>query len=34
MSEAGMEKGADAQTLPANFFEDCGDFWVMEDYLL
>ena len=27
-----MEKGADAQTLSAKFFENCGSFWIIEDY--
>ena len=34
MSEAGMEKGADTQTLSAKKFENYGNFWIMEDYLL
>ena len=34
MSEADMEKGADKQTLSAEIFENCENFWIMEDYLL
>ena len=29
-----MEKGADAQTLSAEIFENCGNFWIVEEYLL
>ena len=29
-----MEKGADSQTLFAESFENCGNFWIMDDYLL
>ena len=32
MSEADMEKGADAQTLSAEIFENCGNFWIVEEY--
>ena len=27
-----MEKGADAQTLSIEIFENCGNFWIMDDY--
>ena len=26
-----MEKGADTRTLSAEIFENCGNFWIMED---
>ena len=29
-----MEKGADARTLSAEIFENCGNFWIVEEYLL
>ena len=29
-----MEKGADARTLSAEVFENCGNFWIVEEYLL
>ena len=29
-----MEKGADEQTLSAEINENCGNFWIMDDYLL
>ena len=29
--KAGMEKGTDAQTLPAEIFENCGNFWIVAD---
>ena len=29
-----MEKGADAQTISAKSFDNCGHFWIVEDYLL
>ena len=29
-----MEKGADVQTLSAEIFEKCGNFWIVEDFLL
>ena len=29
MSEAGMEKGTDAETLSAKIVENCGHFWIM-----
>ena len=29
-----MEKGANAQTLTAKFFEKYGNFWIVEGYLL
>ena len=32
MSAADMEKGADARTLSAEIFENCGNFWIVEDY--
>ena len=31
---ADMEKGADARTLSAEIFDNCGNFWILEDYLL
>ena len=34
MSEADMEKGADAQTLFAEIFENFENFWILTDYLL
>ena len=34
MSEAHMEKGADAQTLFAEIFENFENFWILTDYLL
>ena len=34
MSEADMEKGADAQTLSAEIFEIFENFWILTDYLL
>ena len=27
-----MEKGADARTLSAEIFENCGNIWIVEDY--
>ena len=30
--EPDMEKGADARTLSAEFSENCGNIWIMEDY--
>ena len=29
-----MEKGVDARTMSAETFENCGNFWYLEDYLL
>ena len=29
---ADMEKGADARTLSAEIFENCGNFLIVEDY--
>ena len=29
-----MEKGVNAQTLSVEFFLNCGNFWIVEDYLL
>ena len=29
-----MEKGADAQTFSAEIYENCGNFWIVEEYLL
>ena len=34
MSETDMEKGADAQTLSAEIFENFENFWILTDYLL
>ena len=28
---ADMEKGADMRVLSAEIFENCGNFWIMED---
>ena len=30
-SHADMEKGVDTRTLSAEIFENCGNFWIMED---
>ena len=30
---ADMEKGADTRTLPAEIFENCGNFLIVEDYV-
>ena len=27
-----MEKGAEAWTLAMEFFENCGNIWIVEDY--
>ena len=32
--KADMEKGADTRTLFAEIFENCGNFWIVEDWLL
>ena len=29
-----MEKGADTWTLYTEIFEDSGNFWILQDYLL
>ena len=29
-----MEIGADTRTLSAEIFENCGKFWLVDDYLL
>ena len=29
-----MEKGVDVRTLSTKIFENCGNFWILEDYLL
>ena len=29
-----MEKDADLQTLSEEIFENCGNFWIVEDYFL
>ena len=29
-----MEKGVDARTMSAETFENCGNFWYFEEYLL
>ena len=29
-----MEKDADMRTMSAEIFENCGNFWIAEDYLL
>ena len=34
MGCADMEKGADAQTISVEIFENCGNFCIVEDYLL
>ena len=31
---ADMEKGVDTRTLSAEIFENCGNFWTAEDWLL
>ena len=32
LSGPDMEKGADTQTLSAEIFENCGHFWIVEEY--
>ena len=27
-----MEKGGDTRTLSVKIFENCGNFWIVEDY--
>ena len=34
LQKSDMEKGADARTLSAEVFENCGNFWIVEEYLL
>ena len=29
-----MEKGADTQTLSAEIFDNRGNFWILEEYLI
>ena len=31
---ADMEKAADTQTLSAEIFENCGNFWIVKGYSL
>ena len=31
---ADMGRGADAQILSTEIFENCGNYWIVEDYLL
>ena len=33
-SAADMEKGADARTLSAEIYENCGNIWIVEEYLI
>ena len=31
LTTADMEKGVDTRTLSAEIFENCGNFWIVED---